>query len=348
MGGRCRLAGPAGIRSLEPSRVTEGAFGTASTRRRRRDNRAATRRSVQMVASERWIVSDDRRTPVGHVAAKTLRKRFDAVWAELRAACAMPDHVEHVHQLRVATRRALAAIDAFRDLIPAKSRAWFEKRLRRLRRAAGEARDLDVLAERLTNDRAARARSRLVAMLAKQRRTSRTPIREQLEQLVDTDWPSRVDRLLEDVHGRRRHTCFETFARRRFKPLIEAFFETADRKLRDNDEIHALRIEGKKLRYALEIFATVFPARARVRCEQSLERLQKTLGEFNDHASAADRFERWARSTDVGPNRPMLVTLRDDENQQADLARKAFSKWWNPSRRRSLRRRLERTLRRSA
>ena len=271
MGGGCRVAGPAGIRSLETSRVTEDAFGTASTRRRRRYNRAATRGSVQMVASERWIVSDDRRTPVGHVAAKTLRKRFDAVWAELRAACAMPDHVEHVHQLRVATRRALAAVD-----------------------------------------------------------------------------PSRVDHVLEEVHGRRRRACFGTFARRRFKPLIESFFETADRKLRDNDEIHALRIEGKKLRYALEIFATVFPTRARLRCEQSLERLQKTLGEFNDHASAADRLERWARSTDVGPNRSMLVTLRDDENRQADLARKAFSKWWNPSRRRSLRRRLERTLRRSA
>jgi hypothetical protein len=109
-----------------------------------------------MAASEKWLVSDDHRLPVGQVAAQTLRTRFDAVWMKLRASCAMPDTVEHVHQLRVATRRTLAAFEAFHAVIPAKRRDWFEKRLRRLRRAAGEARDLDVLTERLTHDSAAR------------------------------------------------------------------------------------------------------------------------------------------------------------------------------------------------
>ena len=301
-----------------------------------------------MAASKKWLVSDDHHLPVGHVAAHTLRTRFDAVWMELRASCAMPDTVEHVHQLRVATRRTLAAFEAFHAVIPSKRRDWFEKRLRRLRRAAGEARDLDVLTERLTHDNAARARSRLVAMLSKQRHTSRAPIREQFEKLVDADWPSRVDRLLEDICHRRRQPGFRAFARRRFKPMIASFFHKADHTLRTSDEIHSLRIEGKKLRYSLEIFASIFPARALARCEESLEQLQKTLGEFTDHASAADRFGRWARSADAGPNRNMLVALCDDENRQADIARKAFSKWWSPVRRRSLRRRFERTLRRSA
>jgi len=136
-----------------------------------------------MAASERWIVNDDHRLSVGQLAATTLRRRFDAVWTKLQAACDMPDHAEHVHQLRVATRRTLAAFDAFHAVIPAKRRAWFEKRLRRLRRSAGEARDLDVLTDRLAND-AARARNRLVAMLSKQRRKSRAPIRALLEDLV--------------------------------------------------------------------------------------------------------------------------------------------------------------------
>jgi len=301
-----------------------------------------------MAASEKWIVSDDHCLPVGQVAAQTLRKRFDAVWMQLRATCAMPDNAEHVHQLRVATRRTLAAFDAFHILIPAKRRDWFEKRLRRLRRAAGEARDLDVLTERLTHDNAARARSRLVAMLSKQRHTSRTPIREQFEKLVDAGWTSRVDRLLEDIYNRRRQPRFRAFARRRFKPMIASFFEKADHKLRNGDEIHSLRIEGKKLRYSLEIFASVFPARALARCQGSLEQLQKTLGKFTDHASAADRFGRWARSADSGPNRDMLASLCDDENRQADIARKAFSKWWSPVRRRSIRCRFGRTLRPAA
>lgn len=300
-----------------------------------------------MTASDRWIASDDRHLSVGQMAATTLRRRLDAVWIELRAACDMPDNAEHVHQLRVATRRTLAAFDVFHAVIPAKRRAWFEKRLRRLRCTAGEARDLDVLADRLTHD-AARARSRLVAMLSKQRHTSRVPIRVQFEKLVDVDWCSRVDRLLNDVHDRRRKSGFRSYARRHFKPMIAAFFAKADRKLRDDDELHSLRIESKKLRYALEIFAPALPSRARARCQESLERLQKTLGDFTDHAAAADRFSRWARSVDAGPNRDMLVSLCDDESRQADIARKMFSKWWNPARRRALRRRFARTLRRSA
>lgn len=301
-----------------------------------------------MAASGKWIVSDERRLPVGQVAAQTLRTRLDAVWNELQAACAMPDQTEHVHQLRVATRRTLAAFQAFHSVIPAKRRAWFEKRLRRLRRTAGEARDLDVLTERLAHDNATRARSRLVAMLSKQRLSSRAPIRDAYEKLADAEWTSRVASLLEDISGRRRHPRFRTFARRRCKPMLASFFETADRKLRTIDELHTLRIEGKKLRYALEIYAPIFPDRALTRCLESLERLQKTLGEFTDRASAADRLGRWARSSDAGPNRDMLVSLSDDENRQAEIARKSFSKWWNPVRRRSLRRRFERTLRRSA
>jgi CHAD domain-containing protein len=301
-----------------------------------------------MAASDTWLVRDDRCLPVGHVAANTLRKRLDAVWEELRAACALPADAEHVHQLRVATRRTLAAVDAFRPVIPPKRRDWFEKRLRRLRRAAGEARDLDVLAARLAQNGAALARGRVVAMLARQRHDSRAPIRAQLDRLLDADWPSRVDRLLIDIHGRARRSEFRAFARRRFKPMVKSFFEKADRRLRGNAEIHALRIEGKKLRYALEIFAPVFPEQSRTRCEKSLERLQKTLGDFTDHASAADRFEHWARSSDAGSHHDMLVALRDDENEQADRARKAFSKWWNTARRRSLRRRFQRTLRQSA
>ena len=63
-------------------------------------------------------------------------------------------------------------------------------------------------------------------------------------------------------------------------------------------------IEGKKLRYAMEIFVPVLPTRVRVRCQKSLERLQKTLGECTDHASAADRHgSRCRGSLQRGPGR---------------------------------------------
>lgn len=301
-----------------------------------------------MAALDPRLTGGVNRMPVGQVAANALRRCFDTVWLELRAAAALPDEVEHVHQLRVATRRALAAVDAFRPVIPLKKRTWFENRLRRLRRAAGEARDLDVLAIRLGGHDAATARGRLVKMLAKKRRESRAPIREALDELMAADWSTRVDRLLADVRGRRRRSRFRSYARRRLKPMVESFFKKADRSPHEDDDIHALRIEGKRLRYALEIFGTMLPSRDRIPCQESLERLQKTLGDFTDHASAADRLTRWARKAHAGPNRDMLVALRDNESEQAARARKCFCTWWSPGRRRSLRRRFRRTLRRSA
>ena len=291
--------------------------------------------------------------PAGNVAARTLRRRLDAVWSLLPPASREADRdPESVHQLRVATRRAIAAIDAFRDLIPGRRADWFEKQLCRIRRAAGEARDLDVLTDRLASTTpkppAGKARARLVAMLSKQREVSRQPIRDRYEKLLEADWPGRVERLLEDVPARRRHATFGAYARRRFRPMVKRFFAAADRRLRDADEIHQLRIEGKKLRYAMEIFADVFPARVQARCADSLERLQETLGDFTDHATAADRFRRWSHDASAATHRDAIERLCNTEEALADEARRKFAKWWSPSRRRALVRRFEQTLHRAS
>jgi CHAD domain-containing protein len=106
-----------------------------------------------MKLSSAWIVIEDGRCPAGTVAARTLRNRLDAVWRELPAAGSRTVRdSESVHRLRVATRRAIAAMDAFHDLLPMRRSKWFAKRLRRIRRSAGEARDLDVLTDRLAGE----------------------------------------------------------------------------------------------------------------------------------------------------------------------------------------------------
>ena len=307
-----------------------------------------------MALQSTWLVVEHASTPASQVARRTLRKRLDAVWTELQAAAGDRPDADRVHRLRVATRRTLAAVDAFSDLLPAKRRDWFAKRLRRLRRAAGEARDLDVLTDRLGRDVAGpqspvaglAARDRLVAMLARRQAASRGPIRQMRDALLAGDWHGRTERLLDRVGSRGQDRPFADFARRRFRPLVARFFATADHRLRSAAELHRLRIEGKKLRYAMEIFACVFPVREGVRCADALERLQETLGDFTDHAVAADRLRRWGRSAGIGMQHHTLAALHDVEAARADKARKAFANWWTPARRRRLRRALERTLRR--
>lgn len=305
-----------------------------------------------------WVVLEADTTPVGRVAARTIRARLDAVWRELETAVDRAGDVESVHRLRVATRRTLAAFDAFADLLPEKRTAWFARRLRELRQVAGDARDLDVLTGRLAarpaagddlRAKAAAARGRLVAMLARQRATSRQPIRDLHDRLVAAGWDERVTDLLARIPSGPRQRSFAAYARDRFGPLVERFFTKADRRLRDDDDVHRLRIAGKKLRYALEIFAAVFPQRERVRCQEALERLQHVLGDFTDHASAADRFRRLAREGLTGLDREALDDLRSREAALAAEARKAFVRWWDRARRRDLRRTIERSLgRRSA
>jgi len=316
--------------------------------------------SISMVLPTRWIVVDDQRMPVGHVAARTLRRRLEAVWLELPHAGNCSDLTpDRVHRIRVATRRGLVALDAFRTLLSSSRCAWFEKRLRRIRHAAGEARDLDVLADRLSNDSsntttiatpsedkiqslAARtARNRLVAMLARQRDVSRQPIHSISQKLRDDDWPGQLERLLDDIPQSHKQMRFGDYARQRFKPMIKRFFSAANRKLRHADEMHALRIEGKRLRYAMELFAGVFAPRTRARCYDSLEQLQKMLGNFTDHAAAADRLGRWANDRSALPLRQILVELHREEVAMADESRMLFVKWWRPSRRRTLRQRFD-------
>lgn len=305
-----------------------------------------------------WLVLESDSAPVGRVAARTIRGRLGSVWAEMTAAVRNPACAESVHRLRVATRRALAALDAFADLLPTKRAAWFSRRLREVRRVAGDARDLDVLTGRLTareapltasRTKAALARSRLVAMLSRQRDTSRQPIRDLHGKLLAAGWEERVEDLLARIPAGCRQSSFADYARDRVGPLAERFFAKADRKLRDDDDVHRVRIAGKKLRYALEIFAPVFPLRDRVRCQDALERLQATLGDFTDHAAAADRFRRLSRADHSGLDRAALADLERREAKLAAEARKTFVKWWNGDRRRALRRTIERSLeRRSA
>ena len=61
-------------------------------------------------------------------------------------------NAERVHQLRVATRRAAAALDLYHDFVPRKSAKKMEARLKRIRRTAGDIRDCDMLLARFSSE----------------------------------------------------------------------------------------------------------------------------------------------------------------------------------------------------
>ena len=91
-----------------------------------------------MIRKSKWIEVHSPDESVARVGARTLDGRLRLVWHYLPpAAEAGEADDECVHQLRVATRRAVTTLEIFEHLIPKKKARWFRKQLKKLRRAAG-------------------------------------------------------------------------------------------------------------------------------------------------------------------------------------------------------------------
>src|SRR5438105_13866764 len=102
------------------------------------------------MADEKWIAGLKPDMPISEAARLTLNLRLRVVRDRLPAAVFQAEEdTENVHQLRVSTRRAGAAVRLFREYLPPGLGKRLRRELRSLRRAAGEARDWDVFLDLL-------------------------------------------------------------------------------------------------------------------------------------------------------------------------------------------------------
>ena len=99
-----------------------------------------------MTEFSKWILAASADDPVRDVAARTLAVRLAAVQHFLPLAAEhSEENIEYVHQLRVATRRCVAALRLYRKILPKLPRKTLCRELKNIRQAAGRARDYDVL-----------------------------------------------------------------------------------------------------------------------------------------------------------------------------------------------------------
>ena len=105
------------------------------------------------MASGKWIENVAPDAPISLVAMDTIPLRLRTVAATLpRAARQKQQPVKTVRELRVATRRADSILDLFTEVLPRRRCRSIKKRLKQIRRVAGDARDLDVLCARLRKE----------------------------------------------------------------------------------------------------------------------------------------------------------------------------------------------------
>jgi CHAD domain-containing protein len=237
----------------------------------------------RVIRRSKWILDTSPDQPVEDVARRALEARLNVFWHYLPIAAAGPlEEIELVHQLRVSTRRAMAALDIFRDLLPPRRTGWLTKQLKKVRRAAGTARDLDVLIRRLTmlqGEPTDGPQLELLQATRQLREQAQLPVREIHEKLVRKDFPHRESLLLKRVRlrsaaDRMKKPSFGQVARKELRPLVENFFAAAAGDMLDYEALHAFRIEGKRLRYASEVFAGAFDPSFRKTLYPLVESLQ--------------------------------------------------------------------------
>jgi CHAD domain-containing protein len=295
-----------------------------------------------MARKGKWIEGITPEQPVSAAARIAIQRRLAVLWHYLPLAARQAQQdVEYVHQLRVASRRAVIALETFHDVLPPRRARWLLKQLKKVRRAAGEARDDDVLAERLEQwTRKRPAVAIVLKQVRRHRRQAQAPIEQIYHKLVRKQFPRRVAHLLQRIRWRDKpnpEPCFASAAHHGLSPLLEQFEICSNADFSDIESLHQFRIAGKRLRYAMELFATAFAPEFRRQLYPETEQLQGLLGAVNDHAVACARLEAWIAENQDEELNVALRKLAAAERAALKRSRARFLEFWTPDRAASIR-----------
>jgi CHAD domain-containing protein/uncharacterized protein Yka (UPF0111/DUF47 family) len=289
------------------------------------------------VMIEKWIEGVVPTEPTGAVAERSLQNRLDAVLHYLPLAAEKADEdAEHVHQLRVWTRRATAALRLYEELLPRRRFSWMKKQLRRIRRAANEARDCDVLLERLGKKGAGQGAGHWRKSVQAERNAAQEAVSSVHDRLKRDDrFARRIDKLLDRVQSRTQEdrteaaTPFGEWAHHRLRAVVEPFLSAIPADHTDAAALHQFRIRGKELRYAMELLAGAFPETLRTDLYPVIEAIQDRLGEVNDLATATARLQRKVEEAD-GAEAARWRRVLGEEEKRLQRAIDEFWEWCTP------------------
>lgn len=288
----------------------------------------------------KWITELAGQTPLVTAARQVFDLRLHAVADRLLPALFHADEdLEHVHQLRVSTRRSGAAVRIFAECLPPREHKAIKKILRQIRRAAGAARDWDVF-QVMVAARRPRARKEhyagldfLVGYGQSQRVLAQSHLTE-LQSLVDGEYLALVRSVIDAVTEPRAHETFREQAIPLLASLRAELDAAAAQDLESYEHLHRIRILGKQLRYAMEVFAGCFAPPFRETIYPAVEQMQEILGLANDSHVAGqtltairDRLQRtqpaaWPRY------QPGIEGLLRYHARRLPEQRRLFVKWW--------------------
>lgn len=265
------------------------------------------------------------------------------------------DAEDAVHQLRVSARRMRSALATFKRLVDAPTADLLRGELKWLAGTVGQARDVEVMRERLS----ALAAGELPELLV-------GPVAQRIQQESDSRYrhahdvglaamdSERYFRLLDSLDAfladppltdQAHKKASKTVARRvakditRLKGAVRAAEDAEDAAAAGSSgeaageeavdaALHEVRKSAKRLRYAAEAATPVLGKRAS-RLAKSAERIQETLGTVQDSVvSRAHLLDLAAQAHDDGDSAFSFGRLHALEQQRAAEARAQFVRDW--------------------
>ncbi|HET9172285.1 MAG TPA: CYTH and CHAD domain-containing protein [Actinospica sp.] len=216
---------------------------------------------------------------------------------------------EAVHDMRVAARRARSALQAYRRVLRPERTGGIVEDLRWLGRELGQARDTEVVADRLETQLAGLPPELVIGPVARRLAAYRTPrraaVRTSSHRTLDSGrYLGLLDALDELVDappfgpgaGRPAARALPEFAaralRRVAKRAADAFI--AEPGEQQDLALHATRKAAKRARYAVEAALLATDERALRRTARSLKELQTALGDHQDTVVARSVLVRMA------------------------------------------------------
>ncbi|HWY86919.1 MAG TPA: CHAD domain-containing protein [Gemmataceae bacterium] len=291
----------------------------------------------------KWLHGLRQDMPVVAAARHVLLARLAPVRDRLPQAVFHADEdPEHVHQLRVSTRRAGAALRIFAACLPAKVYDKVRKKLRAVRRAAGAARDWDVFLDFLAQRqlKAPSVQQPGLDLLLGVAQGARLAAQQVLVQATQHP-PLDVDALLQTALAALKMPMDNsaTYSLRDMAvPLLTEQLclldQAAKGDLHNYEHLHQVRIRGKRLRYAMEVFAGCFGISFQEKYYPAVEEMQEILGQANDSHVAEQRLAairsriKLTQPSTWGRYQPGIDALLRYHRRALPQKRKLFLTWW--------------------
>jgi CHAD domain-containing protein len=246
-----------------------------------------------------------------------------AFQANRAAKGASPDSI---HDLRVAIRRTDQALATFKPLLPRKAAKRVRKQLKAVLGLAGAVRDCDIAVKILLKFRQPEAAD-LRRHIRARRKTAEASLQAGLKRL---SLRTKVSRWLADLllHAPQSEIQSETraVAAIALPRLAQRFFEagnSAAASRHSGGKLHEFRIQAKKFRYTLELFAPIYGP-VITEWIGEIKSVQSTLGKMNDYRSAL------ALAAGFQCSKNLRASLKRSERRKAREFRECWAERFSP------------------